>query len=339
MELSNIHRYLSGEATPEERKALERWLNESEKNQRTFDGFKEIYDVDIKHSYRFDKEKALYRFREVMLEEREERSKLPVSQPVKRLHNRTQLWWKVAAVLLVAIGLSLYVFTNPGIIQTDETAKEISGTFISTEAGEQKSFRLQDGSRIRLNAESEIFIPESFGKESRNISLKGEAFFEVAYTNGAVFEVETKTARIEVLGTSFGVRAWQSRQESVIAVQSGRVSVRSSDEAIVKTTILEPGEYSRVEAGTPPTPPISGNLEQFTGWTQQVFVFDETPLKDVLKQLELHFNVSIQVSDSSSLNDPVTARYREETLGEILEYTSITHSLNFTIGSTPNLKQ
>jgi ferric-dicitrate binding protein FerR (iron transport regulator) len=88
--------------------------------------------------------------------------------------------------------------------------------------------------------------------------------------------------------------------------------------------------------GEAPGPALQANVDQYLGWTNQVFVFEETPLRDVLHQLELHFNVRITVSDSSSIDDPVTARYRNETLNEILTFTSITHGVEFEVESLNN---
>ncbi len=331
MKIIDIHRYLSDEASAEEKRELERWLEISEENRRVFESFRKIYNVELGYRYHFDKETALAKFRKVMEEDSHSLKSIPFNKYDKPKKRSAGIWLKVAAILIAVIGISIYVVTSTDVTSDDRVVEAVSGTLISTEPGEQKSFRLSDGSRIKLNADSEIYISHGYGKESRSVVLTGEAFFEISSVENLNFEVITSTARVEILGTKFGVRAWKDRDESIIAVQSGKVSVRSIDEEIEDSIVLNPGEYSRVELGMPPTAAQSADIDQYIGWTNQLFVFNETPLKDVLRQLELYFNVQIEIEDSSSIEDPVTARYRNESLNEILEYTSITHGVNFKV--------
>ena len=331
VEIKNIHRYLAGEASPDERKVLERWLEESEKNRETFESYREIYDVKIGYRFRYDKEAALKKFREVMNSEKPVKRRAPIQKIEHRKQRRSGTWLKAAAVLLVAAGISIYLFATFDSGDDLRVVEDASGISIETEAGEQKAFRLSDGSRIKLNASSRIYVADGFGDQSREVELQGEAFFEVAELDGVEFVVETSSARVEVLGTSFAVRAWEGRNESVVAVQTGRVSVGSSNPEISENTILNAGEYSLIAKNEAPGPAEQTNMNQYLGWTNQMFVFEETPLEDVIRQLELHFNVKISVQDSSTIEDPVTARYRNESLDEILRFTSITHGVDFTV--------
>ena len=336
VDILHIHRYLSNEASAEEKRELEHWLDESQKNKKLFESCRKIYNVELAHSYSYDVENALQTFRSVMDAKVQSKASIKKLTPVKRKTGNSGLWLKVAAVLVIAIGLSIYAITSSDIYKIEEITETLTGLTIDTAPGEQKSFRLKDGTRIRLNASSSVYIPSDFGIDAREVELQGEAFFEVANNTDLEFSVETDAARIAVLGTSFSVRAWMDRDESVVAVQTGKVMVRSVNPEIEKQVTLNPGEYSQVRIGEAPGPAQRASIEQFFGWTNQMFVFEETPLKDVLHQLELHFNVIISVVDSSSINEPVTARYRNESLDEILTYTSITHGVTFNVESLNN---
>jgi transmembrane sensor len=334
LNITKIHRYLAGEATLKERKEIEAWLETSEENRELFESYCKIYEVEIQNKYKYNIENALARFRDVMdKDHKDDITSLRSKKPANKVYQKkgSGVLWKIAAIILLTAGIGLYVYTSADHWMEDVLTEEVSGTLITTSPGEQKTFRLQDGSRIQLNSNSEILISEGFGKERRKIHLTGEAFFEVEQIPNLSFEVQTETAEIEVLGTSFGVRAWKNRDESVIAVKTGAVSVRSANHIIEEVEILEAGQISKVELNNPPTPAETVNIEQFIGWTQQLFVFDNTPLSDVLVQLENHFNVTITVKDSSSIHDPVTARYRNESLDEILKFTSITHGVSFKV--------
>lgn len=338
MNITDIHRYLSGEASEEEKKDLERWLEISEENKKLFRQIQKIYNVELQNRYQYNKEAALNEFRKVM----EADASSAVKKSARIYHapkRKTGVWLKIAALFLTVAGISIYLVTSLDI-SGDATLEEVTqGVLVETEPGEQKSFRLSDGSRVRLNAASSIYIPTGFGTATREVDLSGEAFFEIEPGHEYEFSVVTETARVAVLGTSFSVRAWQDRDESIIAVQTGRVLLRSSDPQITDHTIVTAGQYSQVRAGEAPDPAQDVNLDQYLGWTNQMFVFEETPLLDVLRQLELHFNVRITVSDSSNIYDPVTARYRNESLSEILRFTSITHGVEFEVESQNNNNQ
>ncbi|MCC5942419.1 MAG: FecR domain-containing protein [Balneolaceae bacterium] len=331
MEIIKIYRYLSDAATPHEKRAFEEWLKKSEKNQELFESYRNIYNVKLSDRYEFDTLEAFNRFNEVMNRGTVGKS-LSAHQKERRNKKYSyRTWWKVAAALLLAFGLSLYLFTSNEFKFNDTSQGVVAGATFYTLPGEQKTFKLPDGSSVRLNADSELFIPEGYGKDFREVQLSGEAFFDIIPSAGISFEVLTSTARIEVLGTSFGVRAWKNREESIVALQSGRVSVRSNSDFIEESTVLEPGEISKIVLNKPPTPAKQVNLDQYIGWKDNRLVFENTPLSDVLVQLELHYNVAISIDDSSSLDEPVTAEYLDESLEEILEYTTITHGVIFEI--------
>ncbi len=338
VKITEIHRYLSGEASQGEKEALEQWLKESGENRRVFDSIREIYSVEIQYRHNYDTEKALNQFRSVMNASSNGSNNKKELKVYSRPKRKSGIWLKAAAVLLLLFGASIYLLSSFDFDSKEAATEVVAGTTIQTEAGEQKSFRLSDGSRVRLNASSEVYIPSGYGMESRDLTLSGEAFFEVAPGHEHEFSVNTNSARISVLGTTFTVRAWRERDESVIAVQTGRVAVRSNDPGIPESTTLVAGQYTQVVRGEAPGAASEFNIEQFTAWTQQMFVFEQTPLRDVLRQLELHFNVNISVMDSSSIDEPVTARYRNESLDEILRYTSITHGVEFKVESLNNNK-
>lgn len=335
VDILHIHRYLANEASKEQRNELEQWLMRSGKNREHFESIRKIYELEIRHSDEFNTQTALVKFKRVMNDERSEDSGTRIRADHFRYSRRQQkeVWLKSAAIVLISMAVSLYaVFAYPDFFEKEqaEIVAEAAGpTLIETKPGEQKSFRLSDGSRIYLNASSSVHIPVGFGEDERSISLTGEAFFDIVADPDREFVVETKEARVSVLGTSFSIRAWGVRDESIIAVEHGVVSVRSANLEINEETILTAGDYSQIRKGEAPGPALQENFSQYLGWKEQRFVFEETPLRDVLHQLEIHFNVRITVDDSMSMNQPVTARYSNESLEEILKYTSITHEIGF----------
>lgn len=342
MTITHIHRYLSGEADAAEKKAFEDWLAAHEDNRAQFEDYRKIYGVSIERTQKFDAVSALETFRKNRAAQpsapatNPETAKVPPIRPAARSRSASGLWLRVAAVLLVAAGIAVYALYPTFLDEPIEAALDIQGTWYETAYGEQRAYRLPDGSRIRLNADSRLFLPDTYGQTVREITLLGEGFFEVEPDPALPFVVSTAEATVEVLGTSFGVRARPEQAISYIAVQSGRVSVQSvgiTAEEEMQRVELGAGEFTLVAFGMQPETPRTSGTDAFLSWTQQQFVFRDTPLSEVLAQLERHFNVYITLSDSSRAGEPVTARYAAESLDEILNITSLTHGVGFEVSS------
>lgn len=341
MTITHIHRYLSGEADAAERKVFEDWLAAHEDNRAQFEDYRKIYAVSIERSQKFDAVSGLETFRKNRaalppVQQAPTRSRPIPKGVVVRPQPKYALWLKLAAVLLIALGVSLFLLHPVFTGETSEIAEQAAGTWYETAYGEQRSYRLPDGSRIRLNADSRLFLPDDYGQALRSIKLVGEGFFKVEPDAALPFVVSTSEATVEVLGTSFGVRARPEHGVSYIAVQSGRVAVHSAGLSTADDLTgveLGAGEFTRVAYGAQPEPPAMSDTDQILGWTKQQFVFRDTPLSEVLAQLGRHFNVRITLSDSSRAGEPVTARYATESLDEILSITSLTHGVHFEVST------
>src|SRR5690625_4617084 len=170
MDILHIHRYLANETSEKEERELEQWLKESDENRKQFGQIRKIYEVEIKHSDDFDAQAALSKFKRVMDEDLPGVSHMRIRTDPARYtrRKRKSAWVKSAAALVIGISLSLYAaisFTDIFDMEQDEIVVEsASPTLIETSPGEQKSFRLKDGSRIQLNASSSVHIPADFGE-------------------------------------------------------------------------------------------------------------------------------------------------------------------------------
>lgn len=184
-------------------------------------------------------------------------------------------YWKPTAVAAVLILLVAVYFV--GWYQTP--------TVIDAGRGELISQTLPDNSEVQLNAESSISYFERDWPESRNLNLRGEAYFEVE--KGSSFLVHTQWGTVAVLGTSFNVLAREGRLE--VACFSGKVSVRTLEG---KEKALEAGQAAHLNSGVlgevfPFNPP------QTIGWQKGEFYFDNTPLNHVIAVIERQYNVEV----------------------------------------------
>ena len=146
---------------------------------------------------------------------------------------------------------------------------------------------LSDGTRIWMNADSKLHYPVAFMGSTREITLEGEAYFEVAHDETHPFKVHTSLGTIEVLGTTFNISAYPENSTSATLV-SGKVSVSTR---LSKATLI-PGQQailtidSKIETRTVDTAFI-------TSWRTGTYLFQDMPLRDILAQLSRWYNVDI----------------------------------------------
>ncbi|MDR0766090.1 MAG: FecR domain-containing protein [Odoribacteraceae bacterium] len=158
---------------------------------------------------------------------------------------------------------------------------------------------LSDGSRVWLNADSELRYPASFAGDRREVFLRGEAYFQVS-GDARPFIVESGGTRVEVIGTQFNVAAYRDETRVVTTLEKGRVRVRAGDEERV------------LEAGTRAVWTGDGlevsmaNLSIDLGWIHRVFDFVEMPLGEITRQLQRWYDVEFVYRDAGIEGIPFT---------------------------------
>lgn len=170
---------------------------------------------------------------------------------------------------------------------------------LSVPKGGKYQVSLSDGSKVWLNAESELIYPSSFIGNERLVQLKGEAYFDIATKavdgKRVPFFVKTKAQTIEVLGTQFNVKAYPDEDETATVLVEGLVRIQSDK----KNIKLLPGEMG-----------ISNKLgmrkiakvdtAEYLAWKNNKFIFNETPLKVALTQLSRWYDVRVVYDNNNS---------------------------------------
>lgn len=176
---------------------------------------------------------------------------------------------------------------------------------LSVPAGQRAHIVLPDGSKVWVNAGSTLTYPSIFGEE-RRVKLNGEAFFEVA--KGTLpFIVSTGKVDIKALGTQFNVFNYPS-EELTVALLEGSVRVYHPEQE-QQGVLLSPEQQltatanGRFLVGSITKDPII--------WKDGLYAFDKQKLKDILKKLELYYDVKIIVKDTSILEYEYTGKFRQ----------------------------
>lgn len=226
--------------------------------------------------------------------------------------------------------------------ETDEQVLAMDATHSKVreyhaERGARLYLDLPDGSRVILNSGSTLYVDPEFESEQRMVALEGEAYFQVEQQVANPFLVATEEAEVRVLGTEFNVTSWPEQDKAEVLVTGGKVEVslpgrHAEDRSQQSSTavLLEAGERSVVSAGNAPiVDRMQQDMDRRLSWRRGGVFFDNQELGHVLQYLERRFDANFQVEDSSAIRDRVYAYYRDESLEEILDMTSITHDVRF----------
>lgn len=187
---------------------------------------------------------------------------------------------------------------------------------------------LPDGSIVTLNYGSHLDYPDQFEGNTREVSLEGEAFFEVQRNPEKPFIIRAGRANIQVLGTSFNVNTFPKTGEVSVVVQTGKVQVYANDvKSADSDVILTPGERGVLSGNAPAFTKELNPDPNFLAWKTHSFIFDKTSLEDVIQQLNNVYRVQIATADPAMEQLLLTARFDDRPVRFILEVIAMTHNL------------
>lgn len=170
-------------------------------------------------------------------------------------------------------------------------AQEIEYNVLATSKQGNIKVTLYDGSNVWLNAGSELRYPNTFVGDQRIVYLKGEAFFEVAKDADHPFIVNTTSAVINVLGTSFNVNAYDA--SCVTTLIEGRVRMKNGKQDSV---VLAPGEQAFLtKYGSIGVREV--DVRYYTGWMNNLFAFKEAPLREIMDELGAWYGCTFRFED------------------------------------------
>ena len=225
----------------------------------------------------------------------------------KRIQVKT--WqWAASVLLLVGVGLSTYWLSEP------ETTEPLYLTK-STAVGQRSKITLRDGSVVTLNANSELMYPEVFSDTLREVTLSGEAFFEIRRGSRRPFIVRSGDVVTTVLGTSFNVRALGAEHVEVTVVE-GKVSVGAGvAHSEVVITKGQQAKYSQ-PLGLLLTQEV--NPAHYASWVSRSLHFDMIPFREVVKVLARAYSVEISIRNTRSDECLIRGKYENEKLINVL---------------------
>lgn len=264
--------------------------------------------------------------------------------PVRKLK---RWYWAAAASLIAVAAFFIYRSQFNGSDENSSVARQINE--ISTRPGSKSRVQLPDGSVVWLNAGSKLTYNKDFGKETREVVLTGEGFFDVMKMKEKPFIIHTSSINIKVLGTVFNVKAYPEDKQTETSLIRGSIEVTIKNRPNDKI-ILSPSEKLVVENSAVTGPahaakndktvspltintlvainklkynPVDSTVAE-TQWIDNKFVFRDESFSELIVRMERWYDVQIDIDDAALQQKRFSGIFEQETIAQALEALKIT---------------
>ena len=192
--------------------------------------------------------------------------------------------------------------------------------------GQKSTFKLSDGSLVKLNSGSKLVFAEEFNANERKVILKGEAFFDVKKDPERPFRVTTEGLTTTVLGTSFNVKSFEEEKKAVVSVASGRVMVEND---LGDKVTLVPSEEAIYDRETKQLQKGSAQMEKTLAWRDNILWFENSSMQEVAKGLDKWYGISTSFKTEEISACRITGKFKNESLSNVLKSIQLSTGINY----------
>ncbi len=275
MEQIPIHQIIASfedNLSEKEQETLKQWLSQSQENRQLFNEIKKTYTASGKLKINFEPDEAY------ALEN--------VNWQIKSKQTIRLIWRAAAAIIVLLLATQIVLHTQSTKNWNEFTAQQRQTIF------------LPDSSKVILAQNAQLSYPESFKGNERDVKLSGTAYFEITHNPEKPFRIKTNHTKVEVLGTKFLVETNQSTSEKVL-VDEGKVSFSTGSLFSHQKVILTKNEIGIWDSKQNKLSEKANPEQNSNAWLSGRFSFSRLPLADVLKTIEKHYNIKIELADKS----------------------------------------
>jgi ferric-dicitrate binding protein FerR (iron transport regulator) len=272
------------------------------------------------------------------------------TQTSTRKFRRKILWFGIPVVLLAVASLFFILPAKQKPVTTQLAEAVPPKIEVSTKNGNRSKMQLPDGSQVWLNAGSQLHYDKSFGNNTREVYLTGEAFFDVVKNTDRPFIIHTISMKLRVLGTQFNVRCYANEETSEASLVHGSLEVYETKRA--QKWLLKPNEkiivYNRpikvaaqakvIIPGKESNPPlvtlrtltynnIDDSVSVETAWTKNRLAFKDESFENVAKKMERWYDAEFEFKDEQKKSLMMYGTFTTETLEQALA--ALDFSFNF----------
>ena len=299
-------KYLLDTTTSTEKASVEKWLNANAENRRYYEHFQLIWKESrqLATASTVDESAAWERFRKRVGADTNTARIIPLTT------RKPFPFLRIAAILVVLLGAGTLWF----LLGNHETVIKSGQQVVSN--------TLPDGSSVTLNKDSKLVYASN--ENSREVSLKGEAFFDVAQDVNKPFVIKVNDVTIRVLGTSFNVKT--TKGNTAVIVESGAVEVSKGKEVIQ----LKQHERAVISTAQKALQKESSDDELYNYYRTNLIVCNKTPLWKLVELFNEVYGVNIVIGDASKRDVPITTTFSVTSLDDNLKIIAETCQLQVT---------
>jgi transmembrane sensor len=300
---SIINKYLSGNSSEKEQKALLDWIRQDNQLSEFQAIKKEWKNQIVNETVPPEYQESWNNIQNSMFGR--------VQSAVKRTQRRLT-FFKYAALVVVLISIpSLFFLYSP-----TRTSAPLIFTTVSADFGQISKVLLPDSSIIWINSGSAIKYNNEFSTTNRTIELIGEAFFKVHKNEHLPLVVSSQDLKVKVLGTEFCVMSYPEENSIQVVLEKGKIELTSNTDVNIRQ-VLKPKEMASFNKENKILTIAKVNTELYTSWKDGMINIYNLPLSELVIKLERRYNQKFIVDDAIK-NLPYTFTIKNENLNSIL---------------------
>lgn len=311
MKIELLHRLMAGSTTEEENRQLMEWFRQCVSKEEFFMLFDTAWQASP-DEMPINIQERMYRRLNRKLDEEKKQARVVSLRP----RFSWKIWQRVAvACIIIVLSLINYNMNDKRIQLSTQNFT------VSAEKGQRAFVTLPDSTKVWLNSDTKISYPADYGMEERNVSLEGEAYFEVAKNPEKRFIVKTKGMQVEALGTSFNINAYRDDDKIIASLFSGSVRVSYDD----YMAILKPHESVKVDLLTHSFSQYKDeNMQDIALWRQNEITFDGESLEEITRIMNRLYNTTIYIKDESLKKECYIGTIRNNSLENFIDIINLT---------------
>ncbi|MBN1791394.1 MAG: FecR family protein [Bacteroidales bacterium] len=346
--------YLAGSADATERENVLTWIGSSPENKQYFEELRDVYissklsqsDSQYHVDTSLERIKARHYKNLVLDMEKADREKM-------RLFRLNLMKYAALVLLILSLGIVGFRYTrNKPVMASSEIWNTIEAPF-----GSRARLTLADGTKVWLNAGSQLKYSSRFAQHNRKVILNGEAYFDVAKDEKNQFIVSTSQLDIKVFGTQFNVKAYDEENTIQTTLVEGSVTIErkgiggrgertvtlnpnetatffiSGKEVDMQAKPIEKEDMQDKESRNSEKLEILSNINPvvFTSWKDSRWIIDSDPLSGLAVKLERRYNVKIIIDKKELREYKFSGTIKDETLEQVLNVIKLTAPINYSI--------
>jgi transmembrane sensor len=307
-----IGKYLAGEATQEETSFIESWINASETNRSYFNQVKTIFDkaAVVATWQEFNTDAAWTKVKTQL-----NKKAAGKSVELNSGSATSGVFWKIAASILIVLGVAFYTYKNFFSSSRQHTLEVITEK-------QSEADTLPDGSGVFLNKETKLAYTYNKKKKEHIVKLKGEAYFNVKHKDDQTFLVDIDGIYVKDIGTAFNVKAYPNSNTIEVVVEEGEVMFYTDSDSGIYLRANGKGIYNKVTRQFTVEEPDAN----VTAYKTRFFIFSDTDLASVVQTLNQVYDKKITLAPGIG-SCRLTVTFNNESIDEIATIIAETLSL------------